>query len=127
MPVVEPWTAENGCLTATSKIVPKSVYKMHAKALACNGPSLPSWEACAAGRLADSLTRTALSGNAASPRTAQWYRPSEASHGDDFHSFFPRFEDPKSDGCHRYRAADISSPASGLDTEGCWARPRTFL
>merc|ERR1712079_624461 len=29
LPVLEPWTAENGCLTATAKLVPKSVYKLH--------------------------------------------------------------------------------------------------
>ncbi|CAJ1362176.1 unnamed protein product [Effrenium voratum] len=33
MPVLEPWTAENGCLTATSKLVPKQIYKAHAKDL----------------------------------------------------------------------------------------------
>ncbi|CAE7856624.1 LACS6, partial [Symbiodinium necroappetens] len=32
MPVLEPWTPDNGCLTATSKLVPKTVYKVHEKA-----------------------------------------------------------------------------------------------
>mmetsp|Transcript_101424 Transcript_101424/g.316207 ORF Transcript_101424/g.316207 Transcript_101424/m.316207 type:complete len:751 (+) Transcript_101424:64-2316(+) len=29
MPVVEPWTPDNGCMTATSKIVPKEVWAKH--------------------------------------------------------------------------------------------------
>lgn len=33
LPVLEPWTAANGCLTATSKLVPKEVYKFHAEDL----------------------------------------------------------------------------------------------
>mmetsp|Transcript_8270 Transcript_8270/g.17982 ORF Transcript_8270/g.17982 Transcript_8270/m.17982 type:complete len:749 (-) Transcript_8270:100-2346(-) len=33
MPVLEPWTAQNGCLTATSKLVPKAVFKLHAEDL----------------------------------------------------------------------------------------------
>jgi long-chain acyl-CoA synthetase len=30
-PIVEPWSAENGCLTASQKIVPKKIYAMHDK------------------------------------------------------------------------------------------------
>jgi long-chain acyl-CoA synthetase len=33
MPLLEPWTAANGCLTATSKLVSKEVYKAHAEDL----------------------------------------------------------------------------------------------
>ncbi|CAE7398191.1 ACSL4 [Symbiodinium sp. CCMP2592] len=33
MPVLEPWTPDNGCLTATSKLVPKTIYKVHEKDL----------------------------------------------------------------------------------------------
>uniref|UniRef100_A0A7S1RFZ4 AMP-dependent synthetase/ligase domain-containing protein n=1 Tax=Alexandrium catenella TaxID=2925 RepID=A0A7S1RFZ4_ALECA len=33
MPVVEPWTSQNGCLTATSKLVPKEVWAKHAEDL----------------------------------------------------------------------------------------------
>merc|ERR1711879_620437 len=29
LPVIEPWSAENGCLTATAKLVSKGVYKLH--------------------------------------------------------------------------------------------------
>lgn len=33
MPVVDPWTTDNGCLTATNKIVAKTVWKKHEKDL----------------------------------------------------------------------------------------------
>jgi len=33
MPVLEPWTADNGCLTATSKLVAKKIYQLHEKDL----------------------------------------------------------------------------------------------
>jgi len=33
MPLLEPWTPQNGCLTATSKLVSKEVYKAHAEDL----------------------------------------------------------------------------------------------
>jgi len=33
MPVLEPWTPANGCLTGTSKLVAKGVYKLHEKDL----------------------------------------------------------------------------------------------
>lgn len=33
MPVLEPWTATNGCLTATSKLVSKEVYRLYEKDL----------------------------------------------------------------------------------------------
>mmetsp|Transcript_8852 Transcript_8852/g.21131 ORF Transcript_8852/g.21131 Transcript_8852/m.21131 type:complete len:745 (-) Transcript_8852:140-2374(-) len=33
MPILEPWTPENSCLTATSKLVAKEIYKRHAKEL----------------------------------------------------------------------------------------------
>eukprot|EP00933_Yihiella_yeosuensis_P060658 TRINITY_DN63404_c0_g1_i1.p1 TRINITY_DN63404_c0_g1~~TRINITY_DN63404_c0_g1_i1.p1 ORF type:complete len:749 (-),score=196.52 TRINITY_DN63404_c0_g1_i1:92-2338(-) len=33
LPIIEPWTAANGCLTATSKLVSKGVYKKHAEDL----------------------------------------------------------------------------------------------
>lgn len=33
MPVVDPWTPENGCLTATSKLMSKAIYSAHAKEL----------------------------------------------------------------------------------------------
>eukprot|EP00931_Biecheleriopsis_adriatica_P030553 TRINITY_DN18007_c0_g1_i1.p1 TRINITY_DN18007_c0_g1~~TRINITY_DN18007_c0_g1_i1.p1 ORF type:complete len:746 (+),score=178.46 TRINITY_DN18007_c0_g1_i1:83-2320(+) len=38
MPVLEPWTAANNCLTATSKLVSKEVYKFHEKELAILKP-----------------------------------------------------------------------------------------
>mmetsp|Transcript_46360 Transcript_46360/g.100815 ORF Transcript_46360/g.100815 Transcript_46360/m.100815 type:complete len:745 (-) Transcript_46360:100-2334(-) len=33
IPVVEAWTPDNGCLTATSKLAPKGVFKLHAEEL----------------------------------------------------------------------------------------------
>lgn len=33
MPVLEPWTADNGCLTATSKLVAKKIYQLQEKDL----------------------------------------------------------------------------------------------
>ena len=32
-PLLEPWLTENGCLTATLKLVPKAVFKRHDKEL----------------------------------------------------------------------------------------------
>ena len=32
-PLIEPWSTANGCLTATQKLVSKSVYKFNAKEL----------------------------------------------------------------------------------------------
>ena len=32
-PLLDPWLTENGCLTATLKLVPKAVFKRHEKEL----------------------------------------------------------------------------------------------